>query len=417
MPLTACLYREDEVVAALKWCLMRGRTLEAMFWAQECSDSNMVQEALDAAFWVWLFGCGPSNLGWLNRFATCIKHRHYLNDAELMGLISSLSIHMRQRPDSSALVLLGLGLRTEFMGPSIPDQLGPQRLPLSLSEFESDTVYGPSVRALVQGKTPLAWAILRPTWYQNNWSTLSAFVKEHPCLSDSISLLESAPSWMGFLWKDEYTWPVRAVAVASLSSLKPPIMEREPCDDYMKQWAEWLKAPMRFRRPYTIPTDCLYWFTARGNLRVSETTEGELTDGLEKALIGSKIWKMHEKELDDDESRQNFYDTYFPNDIPDEWSAASRAVSHGRGVVPVGDIQFHIVFERCLDRWFQRVPNCIWKGTENALAEFKRRWAYSPPQSLERGIHEAYTHEKWNFVSTWSFVQMRREITVLNSTK
>jgi hypothetical protein len=30
--------------------------------------------------------------------------------------------------------------------------------------------------------------------------------------------------------------------------------------------------------------------------------------------------------------KEEFYDTYFPNDIPDEWSAADREKSHSRGL-------------------------------------------------------------------------------------
>ena len=413
MPLTVSLYREDEVIAALKWCLIRGRTLEAMFWAQECSDSNMIPEALAAAFWVWLFGCGPSNLGWLGRFGTYVKRRHHLNDEDLMGLICSLSGHMRQRPDSSALVLLGLGLSRDSMGPSPPDHVGTQQLPHTLSEFENDKTYGTAVRALLQGKAPLAWHLMRPLWGKNNWHVLHEIVKEEPSLSDSLSWLENARSHMGYAWKDCYTWPIRAVAVAAVSARKPIIMEREANSDYMKQWNEWNALPMRLRRIYTIPTDCLYWHTARGALRVSESTEGELLNGLESAMCGSKIWKMHDKELhESDESREAFYETYFPNDIPDEWSAAARAVSHGRGVIPVGDVRFNVVFERCIDRWFERIPNCIWKGTENALTEFKRRWA-TPPTSIEQGIYEAYSKESWDFSTSWVSSPRQRRLVVI----
>ena len=61
MSLTKSLYREEEVIAALKWCLIRGRNTEAVFWAQECLDSGLEREYLQALIWVWLFTCGKAS--------------------------------------------------------------------------------------------------------------------------------------------------------------------------------------------------------------------------------------------------------------------------------------------------------------------------------------------------------------------
>jgi hypothetical protein len=48
---------------------------------------------------------------------------------------------------------------------------------------------------------------------------------------------------------------------------------------------------------------------------------------------GTPFWKRitGAYDLADDSSRESFYDTWFPNDIPDEWSAADQQKSHGRG--------------------------------------------------------------------------------------
>ena len=34
----------------------------------------------------------------------------------------------------------------------------------------------------------------------------------------------------------------------------------------------------------------------------------------------------------DDDTLEQFFDTYFPDDIPDEWSKEDQLKSHGRGV-------------------------------------------------------------------------------------
>jgi hypothetical protein len=115
--------------------------------------------------------------------------------------------------------------------------------------------------------------------------------------------------------------------------------------------AEWRRATgrPRARRVYKIPVECLYWITARGReLSVYDTTEKEIMGSLEKpgALWGSEYWDEVAVELDEERGwlavkedaavREAFYDTHFPDDIPDEWSKAERAKSHGSGVLQRG---------------------------------------------------------------------------------
>lgn len=115
----------------------------------------------------------------------------------------------------------------------------------------------------------------------------------------------------------------------------------------------------RARREIAIPIDCLYWLTERGrSLTVYETNEREIMGLLEKptALWNSTYWDDVATELggweavrNGDEAREAFYAEQFPDDIPDEWSAADRAKSHGRGVLQPGKGLSGTVW---LQRWF-----------------------------------------------------------------
>jgi len=44
--ITRHFYKEDEVFAALLYCVTRGRAREAVFWAQELIDSNLADECV-----------------------------------------------------------------------------------------------------------------------------------------------------------------------------------------------------------------------------------------------------------------------------------------------------------------------------------------------------------------------------------
>ena len=54
MPLTRHIYTQDEVVAALMFCALRGKSVEATFWTLELLDSELVEEVMRALKQVWL---------------------------------------------------------------------------------------------------------------------------------------------------------------------------------------------------------------------------------------------------------------------------------------------------------------------------------------------------------------------------
>jgi hypothetical protein len=114
---------------------------------------------------------------------------------------------------------------------------------------------------------------------------------------------------------------------------------------------------LRKRRAYAIPELCLSLLTARGKLDCYTSTDSELTDTrkLENALARSPLWATGVAESKaSDYGREDFYDSYFC-DIPDEWSAADRAKSHGRGLN-------HCDQARFIKRWFGSMPCSIWNG-------------------------------------------------------
>lgn len=353
MPLTKHLYREDEVIAALKWCLLRGRLSEAAFWSRECVESEMKAPLLEALLWVWCFGCGASGLGWIVDFVA---------QKDPMELLCSLAHQCRRTPDSSVIAILGAGLR-----PVVPDHIGTPILPPIPPNFGMLEIA--TARCLIQGKVALAWNLLEGQWQDGVYSPVLALVAgwRHTSLEPVLKAIDSIAK------NQKWLWPMRAIVVAAVSQRKLNL-------DVPVSTIPLEAGP----REYAPPVDCLYWFTERGSLRVNESTESELMDGLDRALIGT-YWDPLDKT-----DREEFYDRHFPfaTDIPDEWSKAARAKSHGMGTVPVGDCDFKIIFDRCLLRWFGRIPSLsIWEGTVAALEVF----SHIQMKTLEEGIQAAYS--------------------------
>jgi hypothetical protein len=113
-----------------------------------------------------------------------------------------------------------------------------------------------------------------------------------------------------------------------------PIQKRR-LEDVEKALAEWaVEVSLRRRRVYSIPYDCLFGMTWRGR---GGHTGAELLELGETQFKASPWWKkcMPSEGLEDDSTKESFWDTCFPwttCDHPDEWSKADRAKSHGEGV-------------------------------------------------------------------------------------
>jgi hypothetical protein len=95
---------------------------------------------------------------------------------------------------------------------------------------------------------------------------------------------------------------------------------------------------MRKRRAIKPRIEALLYLTSRSEQTPYVSSEPDIQGGLLNSLKSSEYWScildhyMVNNEWKSDEHLESFYETYFPNDIPDEWSLESREMSHGRGL-------------------------------------------------------------------------------------
>ena len=161
----------------------------------------------------------------------------------------------------------------------------------------------------------------------------------------------------------------------------------------------------RARRVLPIPFEALPWLTQRGrSLSVYDSNEKELFR-LERpaALWGSQIWDAYAEEAggweavrSDPAARESFYDTHFPEDIPDEWSRADRAKSHGCGVLQRGAQPDGA---RWFRTWFGLYPSAvIWEGGRAATAAIEAA-RLADAAALWKGCEAAPKLDNWNFAA------------------
>jgi hypothetical protein len=352
MPLTRHLYREDEVVAALMFCILRKRFVEAAFWCSELLDSGLVDELIEVLKRIWLYGFGVKALSWLRAFHAATSGDS-IDPEQILRLIGGL-----REPDRSIITLLAEPITEQ------PDRVNA----CDVSPKFTTALEAFVARAILQRKSRAAWGGLRGMEDPDGFLLKIAMAKHGVAGCKCVKTIQEVS--LGGPWEK------RAAAVAALSLDRaaftvswtrvadPPLLS-----EVARELDAWTAAlGRRARRIYPIPGECLHWLTRRGReLTAYDTNEKEIMGRLEKsaALWGSGFWDSAAEEFggwaaikQEAESREAFYATHFPDDIPDEWSSADRRKSHDRGVLHKGQ---KADASRAIQTLFARLPTAtIW---------------------------------------------------------
>lgn len=394
MALTRNLYRQDEVVAALRHSIVAGNVADALFWVQEGIESDMDVWIFQTLLSVWLHCVGLQNIHWLG-FLIRALHSD-LDEETIISLATELA---RSPKDCSVFALQVLGLEQTT---AAPDHVGAFTLPPALQGLPLlETTFA---KAVLQGKAEFAWALAGPLWANNRADSVLREIQPLAIFSGIQEALE-------LIWSDEFIWPFRALAILmAVSNRDRDFGYQElaplpgPSAEHMAAWTARKTMPMRERRQLSIPPECLYWFTKRGGMLTSETTETDMIGNIRPILFQSPFWE--------DKMEPEIIDEYMTSDIPDEWSAAARRVSHGPGVLTSSSGEQALLFETMLKTMFcSESSKLIWNGGERATKILVERWAYMErPSSFEANIQDEYTDLK-TFVEKWDLTPRRILIT------
>jgi hypothetical protein len=390
MPLTRHLYREDETAAALMSSILNGRCVEAAFWTLELLDSGLADELLRSLRTIWLYGFGIGAPQWLVAFQAAEAGEGIEADRMIELVVGLARIGINGGRDGTAIALLGAG-------PPAPDRVCSSEKAVArellLPEFAE--------QALRQGKTKTAWWSLRALPIESAWGILGALAAERGAgaveFLDALRAEREGDDRLG-------QFPALAIACASVCLRQEAFAARwskplpglvEEVRTAVERWRSLVGR--RARRELSVPIQCLYWLTARGrDISVYDTTEKELMGSLERPgkLWGSGYWDEAAEAVggweavrNDDEAREAFYDREFPDDIPDEWSRADYAKSHGGGVLQRGGKATAAEWAR---RWFSQLRSAvIWNGVATGLEELKRVDAATAPPGVPAALWEA----------------------------
>jgi hypothetical protein len=190
---------------------------------------------------------------------------------------------------------------------------------------------------LKRGKLNEGWLIGRSMDVKEQWEMLEKFASNverseelqiikdlRPCVYENLAAAYVLVSL------DEITW------VSSQKALQNDIPKevQEAIDDWQSE------SSMRKRRALKPKPEAIMYLTSRSEQTPYVSSEPDIQLELITSLKASEYWRcILEHYMTDglvnwksDEYKEAFYDTYFKDDIPDEWSLSSREMSHGRGL-------------------------------------------------------------------------------------
>ena len=319
--LTLHLYRYEEVLACLRWSIVKRNHMEAIFWGLELYDSDMTSDLSDLLVntWVQHIGFGRSCFSVLTDILR-------IDEMERDEFIQSLYAWCRlPTMDSTVFNMLLKGALTPMeWSPRFPHSLAYS----SVEEGIED--------CLKRGKLMEAWLLGRAVEPEAQWFLLNRLAK-----SDRLSQLDIIRTL-------DCECLSRAAAFVLVSLRKEVLIDsliplaRPPlASEVARAIEEWdAEESIRKRRAYKIRPEAIS-LCERATLPVGTTTKGDIEFEFEKNLKESHCWQDILSDYEDDgawkseQYKEMFYNTYFPwlkDDIPDEWSSRDKEQSHGHGL-------------------------------------------------------------------------------------
>lgn len=395
MTLSRHFYSLDEVQSALLYTTTCSKIQEALFWAQEMIQSGCIGEAISTLFQSWLWHTGPMRLEWLiNSWVTLGTDSCSVDDILLSTY--RLSVIPSVDRDNSLWNILCL---TSSNPNKIPDRVT-KKTPVCVPSKDSvplriprDKINGDLcdekelyfIRALFQGKAQSAWWVSmylaeERVWILLEWFITNIRVQNLEKYKKCLEALRSYEQLLGYK-SAEYDIIVRCMAVIMLSinSEKQKSSFRDEAmiieERYIKEMREWETVSGRMsRRIYSPPKECLYGVTLRGRMKWTQNNTIQLNN-VEKYLIGCPMWDESLAEYADvsedgvikwhsDDKHEEFYNKFFPDDIPDEWIKSEKVKSHGDGVLGPNDKVNMWKFSRT---FMTKIPHLAWNTTKAVL--------------------------------------------------
>lgn len=349
MPLSRHFYALDEVEAVLAYSTTRYDPKETLFWCKELLASGCAAEAIRSLFEAWLWQKGPFWISWAIHAWNLLSSDTVTEDDIL------LAAHQLQQRYTFRDHSLWNILMLQRLSPTQPDRLT-SKTPSCVKNWtnELDVSF---LRAIHQRKGRTAWWISQAMEVDHVWKLMEDYAREEGLYTKEIgtwmTLCKEYDSLLGYR-SEAYDDALRCCFLLSLCLT--PQQRIESCTSRLlcisadhRAFLESFDQSVgrKTNRRYPIPTTCLYGITERGRLSWKEHTRWQLYD-IEGSFAGCAFWEdalsSYATTVDETgvqwisyDKKEAFYDLYFPDAPPDEWTEKEIAISHGNGLLRPGE--------------------------------------------------------------------------------
>ena len=288
-----------------------------MFWGIEVYESDMLQDALEMLEHLWL-----TNIGFGSWFCFRLIQAIY-NDGEIncdrwLSVISAFA--RAEIRDSTIFHLL---IRGSITSPTWHPRFPHSTTYTTVADAISD--------CLRRGKLMDAWLLGRALDQSDQWAILKDIASQKGC-QDQLEMLRTfRPNVYECLASGYVLVAIDSITWASSQQL----MDDYIPDEIQATIRHWHEEPnVRKRRVLQVREQAIVYVC----LRSDQSSEKDIMFDLEATLKQSPYWAsilnsyIKRDKWISDIKKEEFYDTHFPQDIPDEWSAEDRAKSHGPGL-------------------------------------------------------------------------------------
>jgi hypothetical protein len=327
MPLTRNLYEIDEVSAALQHSLSQKN--QSQFWLWELLRSE--EDPLPALHYSWLM--------WGGGYDPYLLTERPSNDASWFALLNriehAISLALNQGDTLAHFLSLPESSDTE----TVTDDHRTLRKHKAL-QFSGDPEAWLALDfACRHHRSEVAIRCLQTLDAESKtWEALTLASRDIP-----LTLMLEAASDQHPLYVSMY----QAVTAQLLCLKTADRKKRVESQSYVTPVCKWSTYDKtngrRAGRLFSIPIEALTPQTTRGRIAAKYTNIADIREPVPLLGEGCAFWKRILTEsgvtIDDgsvafpsDDCYEAFMERYFPDDIPDEWSAADQQKSHGRGV-------------------------------------------------------------------------------------
>ena len=343
--LTRNLYDLQEVKASLAYALLVRKVRESLFWAQEILASECGWDLGDVLMNFWLQYCCPYDM----TLPVAIKLLDYEGDMDTKITAVILRLIAAQTGENKIMEIFVEGFNTY---PFPCYKFKPQKEDIALGKSlakKSGIPAGVCLQirdALKKGYVSRAWHIA----YRNGNGNASISMlipsladgipkKTIDCLLELSNILEfKVHSYIACFLLIGLAEDEKARAV------KKTEIEIDNIPGLMLSVASWIKKQgTRSARVHSIEKRAIYGLETKAELK-------DLYDIYPRLNEATPFWQriIAGYDLANDDKKEEFYDTWFPDDIPDEWSLEDQQASHRvNGKEPEDDpLKFLEIFYR-----------------------------------------------------------------------